>query len=86
MFLAGQMTIQTRNNSITAEAKCMLNIYSRRFLDFEQVKENSRHDAYEVTNDWEAYDHNLFIRFMKFSFQGIFAKKAIYRSSPLSRF
>jgi hypothetical protein len=72
MFLAGQMTIQARNNSITAEAKCMLKIYSRQFLEFEEVKENSRSDVYEVTSDWEAYDHNMFIRLLKFSFQEYF--------------
>jgi hypothetical protein len=62
MFLAGQMTIQASNNSITAEAKCMLNIYSRQFLEFEVVKENSRPDVYEVTSVWEAYDHNHYQR------------------------
>jgi hypothetical protein len=76
MVLAGQMTVQARNNSITAEAKCMLCIYSRQFVEFEEVKDFSRNDINVVTKDWESYDHNLFIRFMKFSFQGIFDQES----------
>jgi hypothetical protein len=54
----------------------MLCIYSRQFVEFEEVKDFSRNDINVVTKDWESYDHSLFIRFMKFSFQGIFDQES----------